>query len=112
MATKQKATTSKADYDRFSLTLPQDLNDWLYDFTLEIKRSGGYRVPKTLAVRAFVRAVIESKIEIDLNDIRDENINRGIAGNISSDKIENELVARIVNAIHGKTNKNSKAIKK
>jgi hypothetical protein len=96
-----KTTKSKADYDRFSLTLPQQLNDWLYKFTNEIKRAGGYRVPKTLVVRAFVRAIKESKINIDISDIRDDTIKRGIAGNISSDKVENLLVKRIITAIEG-----------
>ena len=89
---------SKSDYDRFSLTLPAEINEWLYQFTLDIKKSGGYRVPKTLVVRAFIRAIQESGIEIDIGNIRTENT-KGIGGKVSSDQIENMLKNRILKAI-------------
>jgi len=89
---------SKADYDRFSLTIPDTLNEWLYAFTIKVKKAGGYRIPKTLVVRAFIRAIKESKIKIDLKNIRDKK-KSPVAGKVSSDTVENMLVKRIVSAL-------------
>ena len=92
---------SKADYDRFSLTIPDELNEWLYDFTVKIKKAGGYRVPKTLVVRSFIRAMKESRVSIDLTNIRDDKY-KGIAGKVSSDVVENKLVKRIISSLKKK----------
>jgi hypothetical protein len=89
---------SKASYDRISLTLPPEINEWLHQFTLEIKKRGGYKLPKTLVIRAFIRAIMESGISIDLGQIRDDS-SKGIADKVSSIKIENILVDRITGAI-------------
>ncbi len=98
MESPKKTETDKSSYDRLSLTLPDHLNDWLYQFTVEIKRNGGYRVPKTLVLRAFIRAVKESGIQIDLKNIR--NIERRtIADRASSDFVEDLLTDRIIQAI-------------
>ena len=91
--------SDKSSYDRFSLTLPAELNEWLYQFTLEIKKNGGYKLPKTLIIRAFIRAIRESGLSIDLSDIRDDE-KVGIADKVSSNKLEDILVTRIVQAIH------------
>ena len=96
-------SNSKSSYDRFSLTLPQDINEWLYDFTVDIKKAGGYRVPKTLVVRAFIRAIKESDIKIDITNIKEVeggSTKRGIGGKVSSDSIEDLLKNRIVSALH------------
>ncbi|MBN1411554.1 MAG: hypothetical protein JW969_11970 [Spirochaetales bacterium] len=88
----------KSDYDRLSLTLPKDLNDWLHHFRQVIKDAGGFKLPRTLIVRAFIRAVKESKIKINLQNIRD-NDKKEIADKVSSAKLENILVSRLIEAI-------------
>jgi hypothetical protein len=88
----------KSSYDRISLTLPPQLNEWLHQFALEIKKEGGYKLPKTLIIRAFIRTIKESGITIDLSNIRD-NQKRGIADKVSSTRIEDILVLRILQAI-------------
>jgi hypothetical protein len=88
----------KSAYDRISLTLPLALNEWLHQFTLEIKKSGGYKLPKTLVIRAFIRTIMESGIRIDLSNIRDHE-STSIADKVSSVKIEDLLVSRIIEAI-------------
>jgi hypothetical protein len=90
--------TDKSSYDRFSLTLPAELNEWLHQFTIEIKKHGGFKLPKTLVIRAFIRAIMESRLEIDLKGIRDDE-STTIADKVSSVKLENILVARIREAI-------------
>jgi hypothetical protein len=92
-------TDDKSQYDRFSLTLPESLNQWLYQFTIEIKKNGGYRVPKTLVLRAFIRAIMDSGIRFDLKNIRNEGKGGPIAGKVSSLKLENILVERIKSAL-------------
>jgi hypothetical protein len=93
----------KSGYDRVSLTLPPALHEWLYQFTLEIKRNGGYKLPKTLVIRAFIRSVMESGMKINLADIRDHE-STTIADKVSSVKIEDLLVSRIVEAIRNSDN--------
>jgi hypothetical protein len=88
----------KSSYDRISLTLPAQLNEWLHQFALEIKKSGGYKLPKTLIIRSFIRAIKESNIKIDLSDIKDDQT-KGIADKVSSLRIEDILVSRILQAI-------------
>ena len=92
---------TKEGYERFSLTLPEDLNDWLYAFSLRVKRSGGYRIPKTLIIRAFIRAIKESDLEVDLSNLRDPDI-KGIRG-VDSQGMEDELVRRLVEAFSGQS---------
>jgi hypothetical protein len=88
----------KAEYDRLSLTLPPDLNEWLHRFRMEIKQAGGFKLPRTLIVRAFIRAIKESRIAIDLKDLRD-NDKKDIADKVSSTKLEDMLVERLIQAI-------------
>jgi hypothetical protein len=88
----------KSAYERLSLTLPLALDEWLQQFSLEIKRSGGYKLPKTVIIRAFIRTIMESGISINLANIRDIE-SKTIADKVSSTKIEDMLVARIIEAI-------------
>jgi tRNA 2-selenouridine synthase SelU len=88
----------KSSYDRLSLTLPVELHEWLHQFTLEIKKNGGYKLPKTLVIRAFIRTIMESGIVIDLTNIRGKE-NTCIADRVSSVKLEDLLVSRIIEAI-------------
>jgi hypothetical protein len=88
----------RKDYEHLSVTIPNDLNDWLYRFSLEIKRAGGYRLPKTLIVRAFIRAVKDSGINIDLCNIRINKQGIYKLRLASSQEVENELVKRLIKA--------------
>jgi hypothetical protein len=93
----------KSSYDRVSLTLPAELHEWLHHFTLEIKRNGGYKLPKTLVIRAFIRTIMESGLAINLSDIRDPG-STTIADKVSSIKLEDILVSRIIEAIRNPEN--------
>ncbi|MBN1697080.1 MAG: hypothetical protein JW881_06175 [Spirochaetales bacterium] len=88
----------KSSYDRINVTLPPHLNEWLLQFSLEIKKAGGYKLPKTLIIRSFIRAIKESGLSINLKNIRDDR-KKGIADKVSSIEIENLLVSRILAAI-------------
>ncbi len=96
----------KSSYDRVSLTLPAELHEWLHQFTLEIKRNGGYKLPKTLVIRAFIRTIMESGLAIDLGNIKDTS-NASIADKVSSIKLEDILVSRIIDAIRSHGNRTS-----
>ena len=89
---------NKSSYDRLSLTLPAELNEWLHQFSLEIKKNGGFKLPKTLIIRAFIRAIMESGLSIDLTGIRDDS-SVSIADKVSSISLENLLISRIKEAI-------------
>ena len=89
--------SNKEDFERLSLTLPQAMNDWLYEFSVQVKRSGGYRIPKTLIVRAFIRAFMESDLEFDLEGIKDPQV-KGLRG-VDSQAVEDLLVQRLKAAI-------------
>ncbi|MFP4467242.1 MAG: hypothetical protein ACLFP1_09335 [Candidatus Goldiibacteriota bacterium] len=60
----------KADYFRVSLTLPKELDDYLESLGSEAKSSGGFKLPKTSIVRAFIRAIMD--LEIDLTGVKEE----------------------------------------
>jgi hypothetical protein len=89
--------SNKEDFERLSLTLPETLNDWLYEFSVHVKRSGGYRIPKTLIIRAFIRAFMESDLELDLSGIKDPEV-KGLRG-VDSEAVEDLLVQRLKAAI-------------
>ena len=86
----------KSNYDRFSLTLPPELNDWLYTVTRSIKNQGGYRIPKTTLIRSMLRAFRESSVNINLKNIKNKELETfKIGGLTNSDEVENLLVSRI-----------------
>ena len=89
--------SNKEDFERLSLTLPPELNDWLYQFSVQVKRSGGYKIPKTLIIRAFIRAFMESDLEFDLEGIKDPQV-KGLRG-VDSKAVEDLLVQRLKAAI-------------
>lgn len=85
-------------YEHLSVTIPHDLNNWLYEFSLKIKRAGGYRIPKTVIVRALIRALGESNLKIDLSNIRVKQKNMHKLRLASSKEVEDELVGRLIRA--------------
>ena len=80
--------SDKSSYDRFSLTLPSALNEWLHQFIMEIKNAGGYKLPRTLIIRAFIRAIRESNLNIDLSNIKDDE-KKGISPLLLLPLVEN-----------------------
>ena len=85
-------------YDHFSLTIPNELNDWLYNLSREIKRAGGYSVPKTLIVRAFIRAFKNSGKKLNIDNIRVKTKGMQNLRIASSQEVEDELVKRLIRA--------------
>jgi len=83
-------------YERISLTIHDELNTWLYDLSCEIKKLGGYKIPKTLIIRAFIRAFRECKPNLDLSNLKIDS--KGIKNLqiASSQEVEDELVRRFL----------------
>jgi len=91
----------KKELERLSLTIPEELKDWLYGFSREIKRAGGYKLPNTIIIRACIRAIKESGLDFDLSNIKDEQ-HRGLADTGANEDMENILLDRLLNAIQRK----------
>lgn len=55
----------KSRYFRLNLTLPEALDRFLEEVGIEAKAAGGYKLPKTLVLRALVRFMAELDVNID-----------------------------------------------
>jgi hypothetical protein len=63
---------SKADYFRVSLTLPKELDDFLEKIGSEAKYNGGFKLAKTMIIRAMIRAMMQLKIDLKNVKLEDE----------------------------------------
>ena len=58
-----KGEDAKSDYIRVNLTLPDDLDRVLQKVGNDARASGGYKIPKTLIMRALVRLLMELNVD-------------------------------------------------
>ena len=71
MSMKTQNSRSSADnYIRLNLTLPDELDRMLQEFGSDARAAGGYKIPKTMIIRALIRLLMT--LEVDLNDVRTE----------------------------------------
>ena len=71
----------KSEYIRVNLTLPDELDRVLQELGNDARASGGYKIPKTMIMRALVRLLMT--LDIDPSGI----------------KTEDELLERILQAV-------------
>ena len=72
---------SKSSYIRVNLTLPDELDRVLQELGNDARATGGYKIPKTMIMRALVRLLM--RLDVDPSGI----------------KTEDELLERLVQAI-------------
>lgn len=76
-----KGKGSRSDYIRVNLTLPDSLDRVLQELGNNARATGGYKLPKTMIMRALVRLLMQ--LDIDPSGV----------------KTEDELLERILKAI-------------
>lgn len=81
MADTQIGKGPKSDYIRVNLTLPDELDRVLQELGNDARATGGYKLPKTMIMRALVRLLMT--LELDPSGV----------------KTEDELLERILQAI-------------
>ncbi len=62
--------TPKSQYFRLNLTLPEALDRFLEEVGMEAKSTKGYKLPKTLILRALIRMMGE--MDVDVSGVRTE----------------------------------------
>ena len=72
----------KSDYIRVNLTLPDELDRVLQELGNDARATGGYKIPKTMIMRALVRLLMT--LDVDPSGI----------------KTEDELLERILQAVN------------
>jgi hypothetical protein len=71
----------KSDYIRVNLTLPDELDRVLQELGNDARATGGYKIPKTMIMRALVRLLMS--LNVDPSGV----------------KTEDELLERILQAV-------------
>lgn len=70
MADTQIDSIPKSEYIRVNLTLPDELDRVLQKLGNDARATGGYKIPKTMIMRALVRMLME--LDVDPSGIRTE----------------------------------------
>ncbi len=65
-----KETTPKSEYIRISLTLPDSLDRVLQNVGNEARAQGGYKLPKTMIIRALVHLLM--RLNVDVSGVKSE----------------------------------------
>ena len=60
----------KSSYIRVNLTLPDELDRVLQELGNDARATGGYKIPKTMIMRALVRLLM--KLNVDPSGVRTE----------------------------------------
>ena len=81
MGDDHDSNDSKSNYIRVNLTLPDELDRVLQELGNDARATGGYKIPKTMIMRARVRLLM--RLDVDPSGI----------------KTEDELLERLVQAI-------------
>ena len=81
MADTRAGKGLKSEYIRVNLTLPDELDRVLQELGNDARATGGYKLPKTMIMRALVRLLMT--LDVDPSGI----------------KTEDELLQRLVQAI-------------
>ncbi len=67
----QKAESANVQYDKVTVRLPIELNDWLDEVIRKTKRTHGSKIPKEVLIQIALEA-FKAK-DIDWSSIKDEN---------------------------------------
>lgn len=71
MVDTQVGKGSKGEYIRVNLTLPDELDRVLQELGNDARATGGYKLPKTMIMRALVRLLME--LELDPSGVKTED---------------------------------------
>ena len=71
MADAQIDNVPKSEYIRVNLTLPDELDRVLQELGNNARATGGYKIPKTMIMRALVRLLM--RLDVDPSGIRTED---------------------------------------
>lgn len=61
----------KSEYIRVNLTLPDELDRVLQKLGNDARATGGYKIPKTMIMRALIRVLMT--LDIDLTEVKTED---------------------------------------
>ncbi len=70
MADTQIGDGPKSEYIRVNLTLPDKLDRVLQELGNDARATGGYKLPKTMIMRALVRLLM--KLDVDPSGVKTE----------------------------------------
>lgn len=65
-----KGKEPKSDYIRVNLTLPDDLDRVLQEIGNDARATGGYKIPKTMIMRALIRLLMQ--LDVDPSGVKTE----------------------------------------
>ncbi len=71
MADTQISNGPKSEYIRVNLTLPDELDRVLQELGNDARATGGYKLPKTMIMRALVRLLM--RLDVDPSGVRTED---------------------------------------
>ncbi|MBD3184242.1 hypothetical protein GF312_18300 [Candidatus Poribacteria bacterium] len=71
MEDTNKGKGSKSEYIRVNLTLPDELDRVLQEMGNDARASGGYKIPKTMIMRALVRLLMQ--LDVDPSGVKTED---------------------------------------
>ena len=71
MADTQTDNVPKSEYIRVNLTLPDELDRVLQELGNNARATGGYKIPKTMIMRALVRLLMS--LDVDPSGIKTED---------------------------------------
>ncbi len=71
MADTQINNGPKSEYIRVNLTLPDELDRVLQELGNDARATGGYKLPKTMIMRALVRLLM--RLDVDPSGVRTED---------------------------------------
>ncbi len=71
MTDTQIGNGPKSEYIRVNLTLPDELDRVLQELGNDARATGGYKLPKTMIMRALVRLLM--RLDVDPSGVRTED---------------------------------------
>ncbi len=71
MTDTQIGSGPKSEYIRVNLTLPDELDRVLQELGNDARATGGYKLPKTMIMRALVRLLM--RLDVDPSGVRTED---------------------------------------
>ena len=71
MTDTQTDNVPKSEYIRVNLTLPDELDRVLQELGNNARATGGYKIPKTMIMRALVRLLM--RLDVDPSGIKTED---------------------------------------
>lgn len=71
MSKEQHGKEDKSEYIRVNLTLPDELDRVLQELGNDARAAGGYKIPKTMIMRALIRMLMT--LDIDPSGVKTED---------------------------------------